>query len=486
MADKTRRDFMKLAGATGATGALAGCSGGDNNGSSDSSSDGGSQETVSVNFWSATAAEGPDYRPFFEESLNNFEEKNSNITADMQLVSFGDVQQRLSAAVGGGNAPDMVEGGSAALPYFLNDEIPNHDPYIQETDLVDNWDQSMVDTAQFRGSYWSGGGARAGAPMLAIRPKFFRGFIDDPNEALATRTGFRRAVERVQQENQNIFAYEANATQNDLEYFWGKARSAYTDGTDPWLGGDPTSPEVRVTDDRTQGMIKDEIDMANAYSSSNASQRADEEQPGLMMTDRVAVAPSGGDFAPSFAQVSEDASFGWPDGDSYTILRPRLDPNYGNEFNIPELAGKEGQHGGHIFGFNPTKSLFASDVQDQAWELMLYTNKDPDHVIPLCAEIANAIPTYRGLRDEVQDRFDPVISGAEQVFNLRIRAFDEYGPSGQYSSTGASWDVQGTDAIRINAISGTMGEAIAGQIPRDNAATVMEDRINSILQEQNS
>lgn len=468
-------------------GSSGGNSGGGSGGSETSASDeGGSQESVTVDFMSATAAEGPKYKPFFEKSMKNFEKKHSNIKVNMQLVSYGDMQQKLNTSVGGGNPPDLAEGGSSALPFFYSGKVVKHDPYLEESDLVENWDQFMKDTAQFRGEYWSGGGARATSPMLAIRPKFFKGIIDDPHEDLKTWTDFRRALDKVQEKHPNVWAYEANATKFDLEYFWGEARTAYTDGEDPFIEGDPKDPTVKVTNDRTAGMIKNQVDLANQYSSKQASQRADEEQPGLMMTDRVAAAPSGGDFPPSFAKVSNNASFGWPDGDSVTILRPKLDPNYGEEFDIPELAGKEGEHGGHIFGFNPSKSLFKTGNEDQAWKLLEYTNKDPEHVVPLCAEIANGIPTYRGLREEVKKQFKPIVKGSKQVFNLRLKAYDKYGPSGQYNSTGAAWDVKGTDSIRWEGICAPLNQAIAGQIKRNDAPQAMEKSIKDVLSNQNN
>lgn len=82
---------------------LAGCS--------DSSSSGGDEETVTV--W-AMGEEGKKLKEFSK----NFEEKNEDLTLDVQAIPWDTAHDKLLTAVASGNGPDVVQLGTTWVPEF--------------------------------------------------------------------------------------------------------------------------------------------------------------------------------------------------------------------------------------------------------------------------------------------------------------------------------------------------------------------------------
>lgn len=175
-----------------------------------------------------------------------------------------------------------------------------------------------------------------------------------------------------------------------------------------------------------------------------------------MLTDQIASMPSGLGTAQRWIDVKEDVEFGW-DGDVWMGPHPRVDPNYGDEFGIEELAGVEGEHGGHAWALLMQKQIYKeSSNPDIAWELAKFTNLDEDFVLPLVGKKYTAIPSYVPYLQRVVDEWDPV-----QIHAAQIGAMETYGP--QYSTTGAAWDLDATDPIRWTELSQTISEGMAGQ-----------------------
>ncbi|MFC7196461.1 extracellular solute-binding protein [Halosimplex aquaticum] len=368
----TRRNVVKSAGALGAVGALgslAGCTGdggdgdsttggdggasgdgGDGGDSTEDSGDGGggdtetdsgSMESVTISFWSGDAAESSETRSWFQESMKNYQNKHTNVTVDLQPISYGDMGSKLTSAVQAGNSPDMAQGGTTALQFYFNDKLADHGTFIEGTDgLPDNWTQSNIDAAQYRGNWWAGGSPRHTYTMLGINANMFREAGVSGPEELETWTGFRRAVKKVQEQFPDAWAYEETGTPGDLETYWGQARTSYTDGTDPWFDGNGDEATLKVGEtDRTDGMIKNTIDMANTFSSSKSASRGDENMPQLLLTQRAASYTYAVGNAPKYRSVKSDVSFGW-DGDIWQGPIPKLDANYGEEFGIDELPAR--------------------------------------------------------------------------------------------------------------------------------------------------
>lgn len=496
---KSRRQLLKQAGTATAGAALAsmaGCSssgngdsGGGGGGGGDDSTDtgsdggggGGGSESVTVTFWSFLAAENAQTQEHFNSSMKTFEEKKGNVTVNLQAMNSSDLTGKIASTVNSGNAPDLSEHGSAGLEFYLNDQAADHAAYFEETGLAEEYTQANVDSAKFRGEFWTGGGNRHLTSLLAVRPKMFKDVgVSDPS-GLETWTDFRRALEKIDEQNSNVHAYEETGTPNDLESYWGQARTAFTEGEDPWIDGDPTDPNVKPGDNpRTDGMIKNCVDLARTYSSSESASRGDEEIPSLMLTDRVASFTYGLGSPVRYRSVKEDATFGW-DGDIWQGPNPKLDPNYGDEFGIDELAGKEGQHGGHLWALEFMKQVMAqSDVKDAAFELLTYTNTSEDHNLELLTEFYPATSSYKPLNQKIINNMSDLPQIQQAIYEMPR----EYGT--QYNTTGAPWDVRGTDKIRWEDINQTISQAIAGQHEIGATPGIVRDRITTTLENQNA
>jgi ABC-type glycerol-3-phosphate transport system substrate-binding protein len=512
----SRRDVLKTTGlaGVGALGMLAGCTGGGDGGDGGSgddgdgtptgtdedveavsiggteepedgteatetaeSTEGGGEETARIDFLSGLAAESGATREHVEDGIEDFQSRQGNVEVNLQVVSYGDRNNKISSTVAAGNAPDLAESGATGIGFFRDGRVVDHGSYIEEAeDLPDNWTGATRETAQFRGQWWSAGQNRQGTTMMCVRPELFKSAgVSDPSE-LETWTGFRRAVEKVDQEFPDVHAFEATGAPNDLESYWGEARTAYTEGADPWIRGDPENPEVLVGEaDRTDGMIKNTIDLAKSYSSSSAPSRNDEEIPPLMLTDKVASMTSCLATIQRWRTVKEGVEFGW-DGDVWTGPHPRLDPNYGEEFGIEELAGHEGQHGGHAWALLTQKQIFAnSEYPDVAWDLAYYTNANESFILPLVGEIYTSLPSYAPYHQKLLEQYDPV-----QMHQAQIEAAGEYGP--QYSVTGAAWDLDGTNQLRWTDLNETISQAMAGQHTVEETPGVIRERMLETLE----
>lgn len=478
--DPSRRDFLKVtgaAGAAGALGALAGCLGG--NGS------GGGSEDVTVQYLSAEAAENSQTKPHFQQSCQRFSEQ-AGVTVNLQTASYSDVRQKISSTVSAGNPPALAESGGAGIPFFLDGKVPNHAQWVEGSDYPDRWDKAATDTANYRGDWWSGGPLRHTHSHLGIRPKMFSQAGVSGPEQLQTWSGFLDALNQVQNEFPDAIAYEETGVGGDLESYWGQARTAYTEGTDPWIRGDPTNPDVIINSDgedgrRTDGMMKNTVMLANKFSSDSSAKRGDEEIPSLMLTDRVA---SFNYMTQNFSRwraVKEDVTFGWQngDGDVMALPHPKLDADYGSNMGISELEGLEGQHGGHAWSLEQAHSIFKKDDQakmDAAWDLNTFLHQDEQHVFKLYGEIYPASPADSPMQKAILEEYPDL----PQPFQRVQEDLQQYGA--QYNTTGATWDLESTDQIRWTDMNETISQAIAGQVQIDQLPQQVRQTIDKTLQ----
>lgn len=497
--ETSRRRFMgatAATAATGALGALAGCSGGNGGGGSGGGGNGsgggdsGGSEGVTIDYLSAQAAENADIKSHFQDSMKVFEEKNSNVTVQLQTASYGDIKSKLSSTVSSGNPPAFAESGSGGLQFYFTGEIPDHKPFIEGTDgMPDDFTTANRESAQFRGEYWAAGAMRHTSSNLGIRPKTFSQVgVSDPMEELKTWSGFLEAARKIDQQTDTI-AFEQTGVGGDLESYWGEARTAYTGGTDPWIRGDPTDPTVVIGNDdhedsnKTDGMIKNTVKLAKQFSSQESASRGDEEIPSLMVTGRVASFTYATPTANRWRSAKSDVKIGWHDGQGdYMLLpNPRVDPEYGSNFGIPELEGVEGQHGGHVWALEQQQTVFkvGEKQQQAAWDLNMFLLSDEEFVLPAWGEYYEAVPGLATMMQPVLDEYDLPQSTTQAFKNM-----DQYGQ--QYSTTGAAWDVRGTDKIRWTDMNETISQAIAGQHNVDQLPSIVRDRVTTTLQNQNT
>jgi hypothetical protein len=497
----SRRTFVKGTGATAATGALgalAGCSGGGSdentnggNGGNDGGNDGGGGSgSTTIQFISGMAAENSDIRKHYQDSMKDFQDKNGSVKVNLQAVSYGDIKTKLSSTVGAGNAPALAEGGALGLKFFNQGKVPNHKPFYDKTKgFPDNLTAANKDSAQFRGDYWSGGAQRHTNSNLGINVQAFKkAGVSNPKKDLATWSDFYGYLQKIDK-NQDITAWEETGAYNDLESYWGEARTAYTGGKDPWIRGEGTDPTVVVGSDhkdapKTDGMIKNCIKLSKQFSSKKTASRTDEEIPSLMLTNRVASFGYATPTANRWTQVKSNVKFGWQGGDGDVMLlpMPKLDPNYGSKIGISELEGVSGDHGGHVWSLEQQTSIFdVSDAQKKAaWDLNVYLLTDKDFTLPAWGEYYQAIPGYTPMMDTLLKEYE------DKLPSWTTTAIDNVNKYGkQYATTGAAWDVKGTSDIRWNNINKTISSAMAGQISVDETPKKINQKITKTLKEQN-
>jgi hypothetical protein len=500
--EKSRREILELTGAAGAAGALgslAGClgssgddggggdngsGGGDSGGDNGSGGGGGGSEAITIQFLSAGAAENSTATTAFQKSMKNYEEMRGNVTVDLQKASYGDVKSKLSSTVAAGNSPALAEAGSAGLSFYLDGEVPEHGQWIEATEgYPDQWTTTNKEVANFREEWWGGGAASGSARGVALRPKLVSQVgVSDPLTEMKTWSQMYDVVSRIDEQLDTI-AWEETGEPVDLESYWGEARTAYSDGNDPWIRGDPTDPDVLMGNEpATDGMVKNTVKLAHRFSSDESAGRTDEEMASLLLTDRVAIEPHGFQSWAPFTSVKEDATFGWNDGngDVMFIPLPKMDGNYGPQIGIPELEGVEGQHGGHVSALEASKVVFEDDQKkmDAAWDLNVYTQTDENHTIPMYGKADPGIPQWTPMFQTFKQELD-----LPQMYTGALKALNEYGP--QYTATGASWDVKGTDKIRWTDMNETISQAIAGQVNVENLPGIIREKMLATLSNQN-
>lgn len=478
---------MKAAGvaSAGALGGLAGYSG-------SAMADSAASQAVSVSFLSANAVENSDIQDHFQSSMEDFAQKNSQYQVDLQTASYGDIQQALSSRVQNNNPPALAESGGLGLEFFRNDQLVDHASFMEESDsLPDDLTAAGQQVAEFRDEWWSIGAIRNTNSNLGIRPKTFSQVgVENPMEELQTWSQFYEVLQRIDQQ-QNIIAYEETGTPGDLESYWGYARTAYTGGTDPWIRGPGENPDVVINNEdmeedrqKTDGMIKAGVTLANEFSSDEAAQRGDEEIPSLMMTGRVASFNYALATANRWYSVTPDAQIGWNNGNGDFMLlpHPRLDEEFGNAIGIDDLSGHSGEHGGHVWALEQCHTIFDAvnnQQQEGAWALSQYLLEDNDFVLPAWGEHYEALPGLEPKLEALTNEYD-----LPQNFQQSLENQQTYGD--QYSNTGGPWDVWPTDPIRWTDINETISEAIAGQHSAEETPSLIRERVLTRLEQENN
>jgi ABC-type glycerol-3-phosphate transport system substrate-binding protein len=504
----SRRDFVKIttgAASVGALGSLAGCSGGSDSGDgsdgsdssggdSDSSggSDSGGSDTTSFTFISANAVENADTQEHFQSSMEDFASKNEGYQVDLQTASYGDITSTITTTVSSGNVPAFAETGGLGLQYLKEGQLADHSAFMQESEtLPDQLTAAGQQVSNFRGFQWSLGAIRNTNSNLGIRPKnFAQAGIEDPFEELNTWSQFYDALQRIDEE-QDIIAYEETGVPGDLESYWGYCRTAYEGGTDPWLRGEGTDPDVVVANPemeedrrRTDGMIKTCIQLADEFSSDEAASRGDEDIPALMISGRVASFTYALATANRWQSVDEDVQIGWNDGEGdYMLLpNPQLDPDFGDAIGVEDLSGLSGDHGGHVWALEQAHTIFdgVSDAKKEgAWRLGQYLLEDNDFVLPAWGEFYEAIPGLAPKLDAIRNEYD-----LPQNFEQSLQNQAEFGA--QYSNTGGPWNVWPSDPIRWTDINETISQAIAGQHTAEETPGLVRERILTRLEQENT
>jgi ABC-type glycerol-3-phosphate transport system substrate-binding protein len=493
--DDTRRKFLETA-AVGALGALAGCSGADDDGSGGEGGEttAGEQESIEITYWGSERTHNPIAQEWYPNTIQKFEESfaDQNVTLDLTTYAPGDLTEKVQTAVQQGNAPGVSQGTETFWRENVLYDMASFWEEYPELSNTDNAPASMLAGARYRGSY-IGGPDHTTPIQTAVVPKWFKQVGAEP-EDLTTWTGFRRALDKIDQETDVEFAYEETGTTYDLETYWGHARTSYTDGTDPWLDveeeGTSSDPIIKVDKEpATDGMIHNTLDLAETYSSPQAASRGDEELPNMFFTDRAASMGYGVGGFQRYQTVKEDATFGW-DGDVYEFADPKLDANYGDEFGNDMLAGIEGERGGHMFA--SATGLFKQGLPDDqrhkemAWNWSLWNDTTiiSDYNIPRWYGYAYPrtiawFPAHEAARSYMKQE----LGNVPQVWTAGNESIQQW--SENFQATGNPWDVGGRDQIRWIDTNQTISETMAGQHDRSEVTSLIAERIQTTLDEQN-
>ena len=509
-----RRDFMKIASvaSAGALGTLAGCSGQSSDGSaqtatdsptqdtdtstdSDSEStqtdsgDGGEEGAAVLSYWSSIAAETPPLKEYYVNGMREFEKINDKkILVNLQALSHSNLKNKFVTAIeAGAGVPDMALSGTFGLQQFHNGNVIDHGPYIEETEgLPEDWAATQHAAGQYRDKWWAAGTTSLGSTQWGIVNEPFKQIgIENPHEELKTWTQMRRALDKIKSETSYRFPYEVTGTSGDVEAYWGNARTSFQDGVDPWLDvtdqGSYEEPYIKPNnDDRTDGMMINEIELGENYSSPGHPSRGDEDVYPMMLQGQVASqAYSAGVRA--LKAVNPNISFGW-DGQITAIKGPKLDPNYGNEFDIPQLADKEGMHGGHTWALETQRTIQkASENKDEAWELAKFTLTDKRFLLPLLIDpkLNQSVSVYKPIQELQQQK--KYADMRTQPVELSISQVANFGEN--FKTTGAAWDIPGTNTIRWTSLGETLSRAYADEFPTEEIGSQVYDHIKGVLQD---
>ena len=500
---------MKLAGA-GALGALAGCanggggneetpngaegtgdgtaSGGEGGTGEQNNSDGGGQGSIKLTYWSSIGAETPNLKEYFTQGMRDFEEtKDGNITVDLQILSHSNLTSKFATTVDSGSGvPDYAMTGTFGLQQYRSGNVIDHGPYIEETDgLPDDWSAAQQESARYRDEWWAAGAPAMGSTQFGIMVDAFNEVgIEEPGQ-LETWTDMRRAFDKIQEAGTYDHAYQVTGTPGDVEAYWGNARTAYTEGRDPWFDteeeGSNEEPYIRVNhSDRTDGMMLNEYDLGQAYSSPGHPTSGDEDTYPMMLQGTLASQAYSCTIR-SFTSLNPEIKFGW-DGDAAAVTAPKLDPNYGEEFDIPQLAGKEGAHGGHTWTLETQTTIQeASEHKDEAWELAKYRLIDERFLFPLLIdpELNQSPSSYRPvLKKQQSDEYSEYLT---QPFLNGVKQLTEY--DANYRTTGANWDFPGANNLRWNSLGQTLSSAYAEEFSRDQIPAKVESAMRTVLKD---
>jgi hypothetical protein len=203
-----------------------------------------------------------------------------------------------------------------------------------------------------------------------------------------------------------------------------------------------------------------------------------------MLTDRVSSFTYATQNFARWYSVKEDATIGWDggDGDFMLLPNPKVDPDFGDAIGIEDLEGVSGEHGGHVWCLEQQQFLFDgfSDKQTaRGWELNTFFHRDEQHVLEEYGEAYQAIPADTDMAETLTEEIQDLPQNFTQVSD-NLNNYPD-----QYVTTGAPWDVRGTDPIRWRAINETLSEGIAGQHSQDEITSVVRERTIQTLQEQN-
>lgn len=502
--DRNRRTLVKSMSAlttAGALGSLAGCSTQSNNqedlnqeggintqqsGDQSSSGESPGKESNQVDFWSTQPTGNPKIRKWFPKQIKDFENRHDNISVNLTPVTQGNIVKKIRTAIQSGSTPDIATSGALGIDLMNQGVTIDHSRFIEKSNYQSNLLPLAKEGAKFDGKWFATGTDTTAPYMIGLRPKFFKQVgIDEPRSQLRTWTDYRRALDKIKEKFPNVYPHEVTGKSNDLEVYWTEAHTAWKNGKDPWIDtkdkGSPDDPYVKIgKEPRTDGMIKNNIDLGQTYSSPGYAQRTDEETIPMLFSDRAASYHYGlGDHVRYKTVVDKDLSFGW-DGDIFEMPLPKLDPNYGKEFDLPDLAGKEGQVGGNASSVGGRMIFKDSNVKQKAWELEKFIKTNSDFVIPMVMNNNPNPPTWQPAMKNIKKNH---LDEMPQLFNAAVKALDEH-PK-QYFGTGAKWDIRGISTIRFTDINKTLMNAHAGRYSPEETPGAIREKVMKTIQEKN-
>jgi hypothetical protein len=436
-----------------------------------------------VDYWGYVSGISGETKQHYNETWDHFEEvTDGNISVNFTSILDAGRTQKLTSAVEAENAPDACECGAIGIEFYNSGAASDMTKYMSESKYPDQFVTAAREVAAYRDNWWSGGNKGPQPTLLSLSPDLFKEAGAESPDDLSTWSDFRGYLDTIQENNPNVVPFQEAAQEGDFESAWGYARTAYTDGEDPYLDvqdqGSYDDPYVKIgQEDPTDGMMKHTVDMARTYSQDAGLGNLD--VPALMLSDRVA-ASWGSGSAPTYTAVDENVELGW-DGDAMELAFPKVTPELAETSGISELEGIEGQHGGHAWGLSTSTQTYASsDVKDAAWRVQEYDNFNERHIVKMWSEFHHHVAATTPLNEAVLEAFEKK-GGAPQPMEEAVRVLDEY--DGQVMTTGATWDIPPVNSIRVDAIQDTMRSAIAGDLDIDEVPKTAREETLRFIEE---
>ena len=462
----SRRKFLKLSGAAAAT--LAASSAPYVMG----------QNVTNITFWSPSSVENPSMKEAFQTKISSFNEANDSLNVEMEGVSYDVLREKLSAAVEAGQAPDIVEAGSQGLRFALDGQTINlKDHIMADEEFLDQISPAGRSIMQAEGGdlWWAVIQRGTSYCSAGARKDIMADAGIDP-ESLTSWSDILEVGPKLTDPGKNQYATALFGTVGDLEQYWSFVKTFQSEpGTDPFLQKTPDGWRSNMAHPITRAATRVFVDMYNEFgichpSSPNLS---DEKASSLLGQGEIAMTlPCMGGRRyrlnfPDLYQPGKEMIEVWP----LPKLTTKLGDEYGDRY--PELKGKSGNVGGHLFGFEQAIVAFEGIDSDAAWSF-LREIAGADFL----TELGVAYDQPTGANQEALWRQathpDMQVIGHETA-KIAIQNADYITPTG--------WPMRPTNTIRWELINRNISKALAGEFTADEAIDQADKQINDILKE---
>lgn len=463
----TRRKFLKLIGATVATSVAS--SGTYVLGSN----------ATEITFWSPSAVENPSMRKAFEAFISNFNKKHPSLTVKLEGVSYDVLREKLTAAVEAGQAPDVAEAGSLGLRHALEGRTINLKDYIQaDEEYLDQLTPGAKYIMQAEGGdLWWGVVQRGTTYVSAAARKDILANAGIDTEALTSWADIIHAGKKLTNPDKKQWATALFGVPWDLEQYWSVVKTFYdTPGAHPFLQKTAEGWRSNMLAPRTRAATRFFVDMFQSYGIAHPTSPnlSDEKASTLLGRGEIAMtlpAMGGRRYRLNFPNIykpGEELIEVWP--------IPKLTTKLGEEFGdrYPEIVGKSGHVGGHLYGFEQTIVAYKGLEPDVAWTFLREVTS-ADFLVKLA--VAYDQPTGNNIEAMWIETTHPDMQViGHETARIALQNLEYVTPTG--------WPIKPTSTIRWDLINENISKAVAGDLTAEEALRKADKEINDILKKE--